>query len=251
MASNNSDFGSLRRMSELDNFAIEDGDPDPRGSTVAGPDGTRIGRVVDLLIDTSAMKVRQLLVAPDTGDGSTGGGSLVAFDVSEVDVRPNSREVVARGFTGTEFAGSSAAGERPYATDTGRAHEDQERITRSEEELTIGKREVSRGEVRVGKHVETERVSEPVTRRREEVVIERQPVRPGTRADAATMGDADIRVPLMEEEVVVEKRPVVKEELVIGKRIVEERDTVEAEVRREEFDIDRDADVTSRERNRR
>ena len=62
-------------------------------------------------------------------------------------------------------------------------------------------------------------------------------------------------MPLMEEEVVVEKRPVVKEELVIGRRVVEERDTVEAEVRREKFDIDNSADVESRDqstaRNRR
>ncbi len=45
-------------------------------------------------------------------------------------------------------------------------------------------------------------------------------------------------MPLTEEEVVVEKRPVVKEELVVGKRVVEERDVVEADVRREKFDID-------------
>ena len=42
----------------------------------------------------------------------------------------------------------------------------------------------------------------------------------------------------MEEEVTVDKRAVVKEELVIGKRIVEERDVVEADLRREKFDVD-------------
>ena len=49
----------------------------------------------------------------------------------------------------------------------------------------------------------------------------------------------------MEEEVVVEKRPVVKEELIVGKRIVEERDTVHAEVRREEFDIDENVNTST------
>ena len=51
-------------------------------------------------------------------------------------------------------------------------------------------------------------------------------------------GSDEVRIPLTEEELVVEKRPVVKEELVVGKRVVEDRDVVEAEVRREEFDID-------------
>ena len=45
-------------------------------------------------------------------------------------------------------------------------------------------------------------------------------------------------MPLTEEEAVVEKRAIVKEELVIGKRVVEEQKTVDADVRREEFDMD-------------
>jgi uncharacterized protein (TIGR02271 family) len=130
-----------------------------------------------------------------------------------------------------------------------------ERLTRTEEELRIGKREVTRGEVRIGKHVETEHVSEPVTRRREEVVIERRPVGSDTPGDVATIGEAEVRIPLMEEELVVDKRAVVKEELVVGKRVVEERDVVEAEIRKEQFDIEnpstRDAEGTPATRSRR
>jgi stress response protein YsnF len=37
----------------------------------------------------------------------------------------------------------------------------------------------------------------------------------------------------------------VKEELVVGKRVVEDKDVVETDVRREEFDIDERADKTS------
>ena len=109
---------------------------------------------------------------------------------------------------------------------------------------------VSRGEARVGKHVETERVSEPVTRRREEVVIERRPVEAGARADASMSAD-EVRIPLTEEELVVEKRPVVKEELVVGKRVVEERDVVETELRREEFDVDSNTHTGERSGGRR
>ena len=45
-------------------------------------------------------------------------------------------------------------------------------------------------------------------------------------------------VPVVEEEIVVEKRPVVKEEIRIRKRVVEEAEVVEEDVRREEVEID-------------
>jgi len=225
---------TYRPMSELSNYKIEEGDPDPRGWSVVGTDGYRIGTVTDLLVDTSAMKVRQLLI--DAAEGTSEGQSFVTLDVDNIELRAGSREVVARGHAGQGFDRGAHRYAGTYGADTkGR---EAERLTRSEEELAIGKREVERGEVRVSKHVTTEQVREPVTRRREEVVIERRPVEAGVRADAATIGEAEVRVPLMEEEVIVEKRPVVKEELVIGKRVVEERDVVETEVRREEFDID-------------
>lgn len=226
--------GQLRPMSELSNYKIETGDPDPRGWTVVGPDG-RIGHVVDLLVDTQAMKVRRLLV--NAGEDARGGGSLVTIDLANVELRENAQQVFAH-----DRAEPYSASYSNHAVD---APAGDERLTRTEEELHIGKRAVSRGEARIGKHVETERLSEPVTRRREEVVIERRPVEAGARADEATIGDAEVRIPLMEEEVIVEKRPVVKEELVVGKRVVEERDIVETEVRKEQFDIE---DTTPRGR---
>jgi uncharacterized protein (TIGR02271 family) len=50
-------------------------------------------------------------------------------------------------------------------------------------------------------------------------------------------GDDEVSVPLTEE-VVVEKRPVVKEEVRIRKDVVEDTEVVEEDVRREEVDID-------------
>jgi uncharacterized protein (TIGR02271 family) len=219
--------GNLTRISELHNYKVEPGDPDPRGWTVVTPDGREIGVVDDLLVDTTAMKVRYLVV------NGTAGDDALMLDASDVDVRDQSRQIVARG-DGAIGRGSAAA-----AASSDRSTRDQEyaRLTRSEEELRVGTREVERGEAVIGKHVVTERVSQPVTRRREEVVVERRPVEAGARADA-TIDNDEIRIPLTEEEVIVEKRPVVKEELVVGKRVVEERDTVSAEVRREEFDVD-------------
>lgn len=234
----------MKPLSEVSNYRIERGDPDPRGYTVVAADGRDIGEVDDLIIDTDAMKVRYLVVDLDDDSSAAGsdGGSIV-LPVQDVDVSSSDRRVIARTYAGTEarYARASAT-DRSAGTD-----HDHSRMTRAEEELHIGKQEVTRGEVRVGKHVETEHVSQPVTRRREEVTIERRPVEAGARADAS-IADDEIRIPLVEEEIVTEKRAVVKEELVVGKRIVEERDTVEADLRREEFDIDNPTETGPRTR---
>jgi len=230
-------------MSELSDYKVEPGDPDPRGWDVVTTDGRKVGRVEDLVVDTTAMKVRHLIVEP-TGVAATSSGGTILLNTADVDLQGNSRRIVARSFPGSQGATgvvdrTSDRTAAASAASTARDIEGDEKVlTRAEEELKINKREVSGGEARVSKHVETEHVSQPVTRRREEVVVERRPVEAGARGDAS-ISEGEVRVPLMEEEVTVEKRPVVKEELVIGKRVVEERDTVEADVRREEFDVDK------------
>jgi len=52
------------------------------------------------------------------------------------------------------------------------------------------------------------------------------------------IGEEEVRIPVSEEELVVEKRPRVKEELVVRKRPVEETQEIEADLRREEIDIE-------------
>lgn len=111
------------------------------------------------------------------------------------------------------------------------------RITRAEEELAIGKRQVQAGEVTVRKTVDTERVTERVPVTREEVTVERRPVEASDRT-APEIGEDRIVVPVTEEEVVVEKRPVVKEEVVLRTRAVEDTEQVEADLRRERVDVD-------------
>jgi uncharacterized protein (TIGR02271 family) len=119
---------------------------------------------------------------------------------------------------------------------------DEERLVLSEERLDIGTRREQRGMVELRKRVETEHVREEVPLRREDVTVERRPL--GADAPPAEpMGDSEIRIPLMAEEVVVEKRVVPTEELVIRKRVVQGEQTVEADVRRERVDVD---DTTNR-----
>jgi uncharacterized protein (TIGR02271 family) len=116
------------------------------------------------------------------------------------------------------------------------------RLTLSEEELRVGKRTVQAGEVSLHKTVETEHVSETVPLLREEITIERRPIR----ADAANsgnieIGEDEIRIPLMAEEAVVDKRVVGTEEVVLRKHQVTENETVEADLRRERLDLNQDA----------
>jgi uncharacterized protein (TIGR02271 family) len=71
------------------------------------------------------------------------------------------------------------------------------------------------------------------------VSVERRPVG----ADAANAGDirineGEIRIPVMREEAVVEKRLVPTEEIIIRKTAVRENQTVEADLRRERVDVD-------------
>ena len=56
----------------------------------------------------------------------------------------------------------------------------------------------------------------------------------------AEVGDDEVAMPVTEEEVVVEKRPVVKEEIRIRKDVVEDTQIVEEDVRREEIDVEDD-----------
>lgn len=55
----------LKRLDELDDFTVAAGDPDPRGWNVESTDGRGIGRVADLVVDTTAMKARYLDVEID------------------------------------------------------------------------------------------------------------------------------------------------------------------------------------------
>jgi uncharacterized protein (TIGR02271 family) len=121
--------------------------------------------------------------------------------------------------------------------------EDELRVRRIEEELKVGTREREVGAVRVRKRIVTDHETIVVPKKRVEVTVEHVPVEgqaisaeEGTAAPE--IGEKEIVVPVVEEEVVVEKRPVVKEEVRIRKDVVEDTEVVEADVRREEVEVD-------------
>ena len=272
---------NLRRFSDMDDVEIAKDDPDPRGWDVVGSDGRRVGEVKDLLVDTSSMKVRSLEVELEGSNFNWNDNRRVAVPADDVRLDEDRDKVVldrigydelgrmdpfaypygsgSTSGSGPGLSGSGVyGGERSFTDDrnetgytSGREGLERDRITRSEEELEISKRERHAGEVNVGKHVETERVSQPVSKRRERVYIERRPAS-GDTPRGATFENDEIRVPVTEEELRVEKHPVVKEELIVGKETVEDTERIETDVRKERFDIQDDAGLLDeRERRRR
>lgn len=198
---------NLKRLGEFGEYEVADGEPDPRGWRVLSSEGERIGDIDDLIVDTSAMKVRYLDCDLDESGLNLSGGDRdrhvlipVGFATlnradREVRVGVNRDEVLNlpeyRGGPLTAALASQVqagfSGRQPLreTRDIGRetreslalrskeprreeVREGEQRMTRSEEELAVGKRMVEAGEVDIRKHVETEHVRQPVTRRREE-----------------------------------------------------------------------------------
>jgi len=112
-----------------------------------------------------------------------------------------------------------------------------------EEQLHARKQPVETGEVRVRKEVVTEHKTMDVPVTREEVVVDRRPASGQTASSSAIRPGEEVRIPVREEQVRVEKTPVVKEEVTVGKRKVQETEHVGGEVRKEEVRVEKKGDV--------
>ncbi|MDP9474550.1 MAG: PRC and DUF2382 domain-containing protein [Actinomycetota bacterium] len=193
---------------------LEDSEPDILGWAARDEAGNEVGTVSDLLLNTETDYVDALLLE----DGEE-------YPIDDVEI--GSGSVLLRRGVGTPIEGKPG---RPAA------EADELTVQRSEEELRAGVREREAGRIKVRKQVKTEREQVRVPKRREEVAVDRVPVNePGSESE---IGEDDVSVPVVEEEVVVEKRPVVKEEVRIRKDVVADEEVVEEEVRKEEVDID-------------
>jgi len=79
-----------------------------------------------------------------------------------------------------------------------------------------------------------------VTLRRDEVSVERRAVEPGTITSGAPfMLEGALHVPIVEEEIVVQTRTVIREVLVIRKQVVEETTQARADLRKERVEVER------------
>lgn len=146
-----------------------------------------------------------------------------------------------RGRHGTGLSGAAAAfrdTDRGTGGQTGEEH-----IPIVEENLTVGKRAVERGGVRVRSYLVETPIQEQVRLRDETVSVERRPVT-GTTGDipADAFRERTIEVTETDEEAVVGKEARVREELVVRKDVGERTETVSDTVRRTEVDVDRTPD---------
>lgn len=113
-------------------------------------------------------------------------------------------------------------------------------MTRSEEELTVGKAERETGRARLRKYVVTDEVTQTVPVKREEIRLEREPIT-DTNRDAATSGtdlsEEEHEVVLHEEEVVVDKRTVPKERVRLDTDTVTDQREVSEDLRKEQVEL--------------
>ena len=154
-----------------------------------------------------------------------------------VDLRPGERLMETRGHSGEDRLSVARSGTGRESGDEF-GSEDELRVQRVEEKLRADTREREAGDARVRKRLRTDRERLAVPKKRQEVRVERVPVEEGAAASEDEIGDDEIRIPVVEEEIVVEKRPVIKEEIRLRKEVVEEEEVVQEDVRKEEVDID-------------
>ena len=188
------------------------------GSDVYTPDHQRLGTVSqldgDFVVVHGPMLQRDLYV-PRSAFVSHRGGSGLCLNVGM-------DQLAAQGWDTAHYAQPATANQT---------------LELHEEELRATKREVRAGEVEVSKRVVMEKRSLEVPVTHEELDIERRPGdrRPAVAFDSGT--SETISVPLMAEEVEVEKRAVVREEVTVKKKPVTEVEHVTETVRREELDV--------------
>ena len=233
-----------------------------RGATLIDQTGSKIGTIEDIYLDQETNQPEWVLAKTGWGGKSfvplaqasmEGSDIMVPYDKSKVKDSPafdadgelsQQEEAELYRYYGLEYSeGSSDTGlpeghvETEGYDTSGPTTDDA--MTRSEEELRVGKTEQERGRARLRKYVVTENVTETVPVQREEIRVEREPIT-DENVDQATAG-ADIseeehEVVLHEEQVVSEKRAVPKERVRLSKDTVTEEQQVSEELRKEQIE---------------
>jgi uncharacterized protein (TIGR02271 family) len=110
-----------------------------------------------------------------------------------------------------------------------------------QEQVTVGKRQVETGKVRISKKVTEDKTSVSLPLMREQYDVERVPVNQVVDTPPPAMrqeGDTAI-IPVLREVMVVQKRYEIVEEIRITKRRTETTDTQQVTLRKEEVSIER------------
>jgi len=144
---------------------------------------------------------------------------------------------------GNYSAATTAQAQAQTPTPTGRTEENAKNmvVPLYQENVNVGKREVDSGTVRLRKVVKTETVNQPIELRREELVIEREngAAKGGEQVLAQPFQEQETVIRLKREEPVIEKQTVPAGAVTVQTRTTQEQRNIQAEVRREDIDIDK------------
>lgn len=172
-------------------------------------------------------------------EGVRRGGTLLTVRVGD-DMVDSAMEVIHK-------YGAVDINERATQYQAGSANTGEYALPVIEEQLSVGKRAVERGGVRVYSRVTETPVEETVQLREEHVTVERRPVnRAVGDADISAFKEGTIEVTETSEEAVVGKQARVVEEVVVGKQVEERTETVRDTVRRTDVEVEQIADDQTR-----
>ena len=132
--------------------------------------------------------------------------------------------------TQADAAGADVAQQRERAG--------QQALTRSEEELEVGTRQVPRGRAGVRREVVTEQQHRTVPVERENLRVQREPIPAGEGDGDAELSADERTIELREEQPVVDKQVVPKERVRIGKEVVRDQEHVSEPVRKEQVEVE-------------
>ena len=232
-----------------------------RGAAVYDRDGDKIGSVEEIFYDDASRQPEWIgvgtgffgtkrVLVPVQGASTHEDGIRVAYDKDQVKDSPDidSDEIYGdRERQLYEYYGldSHVAGGRASDGEFERRRADAtESVTRSEEELVVGKQQTEAGRVRLRKWVETEPVALDVELQRETARVVREDIDEPVSNDERAFGNEEVEVRLRAEEPVAAKRTVAKERIGIEKDVQTQTDTIHDDVRRERVDVEGDVDRT-------
>ena len=224
-----------------------------RGSSVYDNAGEKIGSVEEIFYDpqtrspewlgigTGFLGTKRVLV-PVEGAQATEDGLMVAYSKDHVKAGPDIDEDEMSAEHEAELTAHYGMSGSTRSSTVSDGVEDQA-ITRSEEELEVGKRSVDAGTARLRKWVETEPVALDVELRREVAHVTRE------RIDEP-VGDHEfveeqVDIPLQAEKPVVQKQAVAKERIGVQKDVATETQTVQDELKKERVEVEGDVDGAS------
>ena len=192
------------------------------------------------------------LLTADVDDDCIDEAVRVLEEANSIDIDDRSNQWRSSGW---DYPGAGAAagatgaalGSFDRRETAGRTAEQEEVIPIVEEQLVVGKRDVSRGGVRVRSYVTETPVHEQIRLRNERVNVERRAVdQPLSAADTDAFRERTIDMTATGEEAVVGKTARVVEEVVVSKTAEEHVAEVDDTVRRTDVEVDRDTDVETR-----